>query len=67
MLKVLLGIIIGIFLILFFIYSGGGDIIKRIGKDVQHIGTKSNELEKDLKKAKDNTLKAVENWREEKK
>jgi hypothetical protein len=66
MLKVLLGIIIGIFLILLFIYSGGGDIIKRIGKDVQHIGTKSNELEKDLKKAKDNTLKAVENWREEK-
>ncbi len=67
MLRILLGIIIGIFLTLLFIYSGGGDIIKRIGKDVQHIGTKSNELEKDVKKAKEGAMKAIENWREERK
>ncbi len=64
MLKILLGIIIGIFLILLIIYSGGGDVIKKIGKEVQHIGTKSNELEKDLKRAKKGAMKAIENWRE---
>lgn len=64
MLKVLLGIIIGIFLILFFIYSGGGDVIKKLGGNIQYIGTQSNELEKDLKRAKKGALKAIENWRE---
>lgn len=64
MLRILLGIIIGIMLLLIFIYSGGGDVIKRLGKEVQNIGTKSNELEKDLKKAKDGALKAIDNWRE---
>ncbi len=67
MLRVLLGVIIGIMLLLIFIYSGGGDVIKRLGKEVQHIGTKSNEIEKDLRKAKDGALKAIENWREGKK
>ena len=67
MLRILLGIIIGIMLVLIFIYSGGGDLIKKLGKEAQHIGTKSNELEKDLKEAKEGAMRAIENWREEKK
>jgi H+/gluconate symporter-like permease len=66
MIRILIGIIIGMMLVLIFIYVGGGDVIERAGKEVQKIGTKSNQLERELKTAKDDALKAIENWRDRK-
>jgi hypothetical protein len=47
--KFILGIVIGVLLILVFIYLGGGTALKRVGRTTIHVGERVEVYEKALK------------------
>ena len=53
MIKFLLGVIVGILLIIFFIWAGGGTFVKKVGEGISDTGKKMEVLEEVIKKEKD--------------
>ena len=53
MIKFILGVIVGILLIIFFIWAGGGTFVKKVGEGISDTGKKMEVLEEVIKKEKD--------------
>ena len=53
MIKFLLGVIVGILIIFFFIWAGGGTFVKKVGEGISDTGKKMEVLEEVIKKEKD--------------
>jgi hypothetical protein len=57
--KFLLGVIVGILLIIFFIWAGGGTFVKKVGEGISDTGKKMEVLEEVIKKEKDEVWSGV--------
>ena len=55
----LMGVMVGILIILFFIWFGGGKTVKKIGEDLSETGKKMEVLEEKIKKEKDEVWNGV--------
>jgi len=53
LIKFILGVIVGILLIIFFIWAGGGTFVKKVGEGISDTGKKMEVLEEVIKKEKD--------------
>jgi hypothetical protein len=53
MIKFFLGVIVGILLLFFFIWAGGGTFVKKVGEGLTDTGKKMEVLEEAIKKEKD--------------
>jgi hypothetical protein len=51
--KFLLGVLVGILIIFFFIWAGGGTFVKKVGEGISDTGKKMEVLEEVIKKEKD--------------
>ena len=59
MIKFILGVIVGILLIIFFIWAGGGTFVKKVGEGISDTGKKMEVLEEVIKKEKDEVWSGV--------
>ena len=59
MIKFLLGVIVGILLIIFFIWAGAGTFVKKVGEGISDTGKKMEVLEEVIKKEKDEVWSGV--------
>ena len=59
MIKFILGVIVGILLIIFFIWAGGGTFVKKVGEGISDTGKKMEVLEEVIKKEKDGVWSGV--------
>ena len=59
MIKFSLGVIVGILLIIFFIWAGGGTFVKKVGEGISDTGKKMEVLEEVIKKEKDEVWSGV--------
>ena len=59
MIKFLLGVVVGILLIIFFIWAGGGTFVKKVGEGISGTGKKMEVLEEVIKKEKDEVWSGV--------
>jgi hypothetical protein len=57
--KFLLGVIVGILIIFFFIWAGGGTFVKKVGEGISDTGKKMEVLEEVIKKEKDEAWSGV--------
>ncbi len=60
MIRFLLGIIVGILLVFFFLYFGGGKGIKKVGEGLTDTGKKIEVLEEVIRKEKEEAGKWVQ-------
>lgn len=59
MIKFLLGVLVGILIIFFFIWAGGGTFVKKVGEGLSDTGKKMEVLEEVIKKEKDEVWSGV--------
>jgi len=59
LIKFILGVIVGILLIIFFIWAGGGTFVKKVGEGISDTGKKMEVLEEVIKKEKDEVWSGV--------
>ncbi len=59
MIKFLLGVLVGILIIFFFIWAGGGTFVKKVGEGISDTGKKMEVLEEVIKKEKDEVWSGV--------
>ena len=59
MIKFLLGVLVGILVIFFFIWAGGGSFVKKVGEGLSDTGKKMEVLEEVIKKEKDEAWSGV--------
>jgi len=59
MVKFLLGVIVGILILFFFIWVGGGTFVKKVGEELTDTGKKMEVLEEVIQKEKDEAWKGV--------
>jgi hypothetical protein len=57
--KFLLGVLVGILIIFFFIWAGGGTFVKKVGEGISDTGKKMEVLEEVIKKEKDEVWSGV--------
>jgi len=57
--KFLLGVLVGILIIFFFIWAGGGTFVKKVGEGLSDTGKKMEVLEEVIKKEKDEVWSGV--------
>lgn len=59
MVKFLLGVIVGILILFFFIWVGGGTFVKKFGEGLTDTGKKMEVMEEVIQKEKDEVWKGV--------
>ncbi len=59
MVKFLLGVIVGILILFFFIWVGGGTFVKKVGEGLIDTGKKMEVMEEVIQKEKDEVWKRV--------
>ncbi len=59
MIKFLLGVIVGVLIVFFFIWAGGGTFVKKVGEGLTDTGQKMEVLEEVIKKEKDEVWNGV--------
>ena len=59
MVKFLLGVIVGVLILFFFIWVGGGTFVKKVGEGLTDTGKKMEALEEGIQKEKDEVWKGV--------
>lgn len=66
MIKVILGIFLGIFLLYLFIYFGGADYLEVVGKKTEKAGKELKQYEKNVKETTDKVLEKAKDKVKEK-
>ncbi len=59
MVKFLLGVIVGVLILFFFIWVGGGTFVKKVGEGLTDTGKKMEVMEEVIQKEKDEVWKGV--------
>jgi len=60
MIKFLMGVIVGILILFFFLYFGGGKAVKKVGEGLTDTGKKMEVMEEMIKKEKGEVEKGVQ-------
>ncbi len=63
--RIILGIVLGIFIFLLFLYLGGPEFLKKLGQRTEEAGIKLEKYEKELKEGVEKAKEAVEETRED--
>jgi hypothetical protein len=59
MIRFLLGVIVGVLILLLFIYFGGGKTVKKVGEGLTETGKRMEQLEEVIKKERDEVGKDI--------
>lgn len=59
MIRFLLGVVVGILILMLFIYFGGGKAVKKVGEGLTETGKRMEHLEEVIKKERDEVRKDI--------